>query len=235
MSTIAIIPARGGSKGLVKKNIKPLLGKPLIYYTIKAAKESDLVDRVLVSTDSEEIRDIAISLGAEAPFLRPNSLATDTSTSESVLNHAISWLEKNDNDKVNIVVYLQCTDIFRKRGMIDNLVSKLVNNSDLDSAFVAFPTHKKFWSKNNLNYKRICSKIYSPRQSGESLLREDAGMACATRVDIIKQGHRIGDNVFILENEDEYSMIDIHSEKSFFIAEKVLEHEKNKGNLDYYY
>ena len=234
-NVVAIIPARGGSKGLKNKNIAPLLGKPLIYYTIQAAKKSRYVDRVIVSTDSEEIREIAIQLEAEAPFLRPPELAGDTATSESVLKHAVEWLEENENYKSDIVVYLQCTDIFRKRYMIDHLVEKLVEDTKLETAFVAFSTHKKFWKKEGDDYCRLSEKVYVPRQKSKNLLREDAGMACATRLEIIKQGYRIGDNVYILENQDEYSMIDIHDARTLYLAEKALEREKKNNNLDYYY
>lgn len=234
-NVVAIIPARGGSKGLKNKNIYPLMGKPLIYYTIEAAKKSKLVDRIIVSTDSEEIRDIAIGLGAEAPFIRPSHLANDTASSESVLEHAVTWLEDNQAYKTDIVVYLQCTDIFRKRFMIDHLVERLIENPDLHSAFVAFTTHKKFWKKKGNTYERLTAKVYVPRQKSENLLREDAGMACATRSSVVKDGGRIGENVYILENEDEYSMIDIHDVRTLYLAEKALEREMLKNNSDYYY
>ena len=234
-NVVAIIPARGGSKGLENKNIAPLLGKPLIYYTIEAAKSSKYVDRVLVSTDSEEIREIAREFGAEAPFLRPAQLSGDSATSESALRHAVKWLEENENYNSDIVVYLQCTDIFRKRFMIDHLVAKLLEDDDLETAFVAYATHKKFWRKEGNTYQRLTSKIYTPRQKSVNFLREDAGMACATRAEIIKQGYRIGDSVYVLENNDEYSAIDIHDERSLFLAEKALEREKKRNNLEYYY
>ena len=105
-NVVAIIPARGGSKGLSSKNICPLMGKPLIQYTVEAAKQSKLVDRVIVSTDSEEIRKVAIEVGAEAPFIRPSHLANDTASSESVLKHTVEWLEDNEDYKTDIVVYL---------------------------------------------------------------------------------------------------------------------------------
>tara|TARA_R110000851_G_scaffold236991_5_gene389735 strand:- start:6890 stop:7606 length:717 start_codon:yes stop_codon:yes gene_type:complete len=231
----AIIPARGGSKGLKHKNIAPLLGKPLIYYTVKAALSAENVDRVIVSTDSKLIQQAAIEVGAEAPFLRPNHLANDTATPESTLKHAVEWLEENENYKTDIVVYLQCTDIFRKRFMIDHLVEKLKEDDSLDSAFVAHPTHKKFWRRDNDGYQRMSSKTYTPRQKGNLYLREDAGIACATRTEVVKQEYRIGENIYILENEDEYSMIDIHDERTLYLAEKALEREKKINNLDYYY
>ena len=151
------------------------------------------------------------------------------------MRHAVKWLEENENYNSDIVVYLQCTDIFRKRFMIDHLVAKLLEDDDLETAFVAYATHKKFWRKEGNTYQRLTSKIYTPRQKSVNFLREDAGMACATRAEIIKQGYRIGDSVYVLENNDEYSAIDIHDERSLFLAEKALEREKKRNNLEYYY
>lgn len=90
---IAIIPARGGSKRLPNKNILPLAGKPLIVWTIEAALESQLFDMVLVSTDSQDIADVSMSVGASVPFLRPTELASDTATTNDVISHMVEWVE----------------------------------------------------------------------------------------------------------------------------------------------
>ena len=99
LKTIAIIPARSGSKGLIGKNIKLLLGKPLICWTIESALSSKNIDLVLVSTDSEEIANISINCGAEVPFIRPLNLASDEATTFSVVEHAIKFYaeEKKNN------------------------------------------------------------------------------------------------------------------------------------------
>jgi len=125
---VAVIPARGGSKTLPDKNIRKLLGKPLIYYTIKAALKSKLVDKVIVSTDSEKIRKIARKYGAEAPFKRPARLATDTAHTPLVIQQAIKFLEKNKNYHPTIVVTLQPTSPIRKDGDIDKMIDMLVKN-----------------------------------------------------------------------------------------------------------
>ena len=92
---VAIIPARGGSKRIPKKNIKLFAGKPLIAYSIEAAKASELFDRVIVSTDSAEIANVAKRVGAEVPFMRPSELSDDYTPTIQVLNHAINWLREN--------------------------------------------------------------------------------------------------------------------------------------------
>ena len=100
----AIIPARGGSKRIPGKNIKDFAGKPIIHYSIKAAIESGLFTKVIVSTDSEEIAKVAIKAGAEVPFMRPDSLSDDNTPTAPVLEHAINWL----NDHVKKVKYSCC-------------------------------------------------------------------------------------------------------------------------------
>ncbi|MBW7989190.1 MAG: pseudaminic acid cytidylyltransferase [Planctomycetes bacterium] len=101
---VAIIPARGGSKRIPGKNIKDFAGKPIIHYSIKAAIESDLFEKIIVSTDSEEIADIARKAGAEVPFIRPGSLSDDNTPTAPVLEHAINWL----NDHGEKVKYCCC-------------------------------------------------------------------------------------------------------------------------------
>lgn len=96
MKTVAIITARGGSKRILKKNIKLFSGKPIIAYSIKAAIDSQLFDRVIVSTDSDEITEVAAHYGAEIPFKRPAELADDYAGTDEVLIHALRWLEEND-------------------------------------------------------------------------------------------------------------------------------------------
>lgn len=110
---IAIIPARGGSKRLPKKNIKLLAGKPMIAWTIEAALDSQVFERVFVSTDCEEIAKIARGFGAEVPFLRPIHLATDEATTNDVTSHLIEWFEKYHNIRVARLAILQPTSPLR--------------------------------------------------------------------------------------------------------------------------
>jgi len=222
-NVVAVIPARGGSKGLPRKNLRLLAGKPLVAYAIEAALGSPLVDRVIVSTDDEEIAEVARQYGAEVPFIRPPELATDRAPTEPVLAHAVKWLEENEDYRVDIVLFLQPTDIFRKKYMINEVITRLLENPNLDSAFVAYSTHKNFWRKENGKWVRLAPDIaYGPRQEREHLYREDTGLACATRAEFIKQGKRLGPRVDIVVNEDEASWIDIHDEFGLWVAEKVI-------------
>ena len=94
---LAVIPARGGSKGLPRKNIRPLLGKPLIAWTTEQAKTSKYIDRIIVSTDSEEIAEISKEYGADVPFLRPKELARGDSPTSDAIIHALNWVPQLKN------------------------------------------------------------------------------------------------------------------------------------------
>ncbi len=122
-NTLAIIPARGGSKGLPRKNVRLLGGIPLIAHTIQAALKSR-IERVIVSTDDEEIAEISREWGAEVPFLRPPEYSTDQSTSLSVLLHALHYMEKQEQYAVEHVVFLQPTSPFRTVQHIDEALEK---------------------------------------------------------------------------------------------------------------
>jgi CMP-N-acetylneuraminic acid synthetase len=104
---LAVIPARGGSKGVPRKNIRELGGKPLITYTIEAALGSRYISRLIVSTDDEEIANISQNWGANVPFLRPAELATDTAKAIEVVKHALLEMEKLDNCEYPVIVYLE--------------------------------------------------------------------------------------------------------------------------------
>lgn len=219
---IAIIPARGGSKGLPRKNVRLLAGKPLVAYPIEAAKKSSLIDRVIVSTDDQEIATTARKYGAEVPFLRPSELSEDLVTSEQVLNHALDWFEQNEKYVPDIVVYLQPTDVFRTQYMVDEVVRRILADDRLDTVFCAYKEHKNFWRKVGDKYIPIDGRGHLPRQVKEPIYREDTGLACATRPRVIRTGRRIGENVDIVVHTDQATAIDIHEPYDLFLAEKTL-------------
>lgn len=126
MKLLALVPARGGSKGVLRKNIKLLGGKPLIWYTFKAAKESNLFENIVLSTEDEEIAKVGKEIGFDIPFIRPKFLATDTAKSIDVVNHALDSLEKIGKT-FDAVVLLQPTSPFREKGLIENSVQKFID------------------------------------------------------------------------------------------------------------
>jgi N-acylneuraminate cytidylyltransferase len=129
---LALIPARGGSKGIPRKNIRSFAGYPLIAWSIAAAKQSELVTRVIVSTDDAEIAAVARECGAETPFLRPAELAQDQTTDLPVFEHALRWLEENEGYRPEIVVQLRPTSPIRPKGMIDSAIRILLEHGDAD-------------------------------------------------------------------------------------------------------
>ena len=220
---VAIIPARGGSKGLPGKHLRLLAGRPLLAYAIDPARGSSLVDRVIVSTDDEDIASAARAMGAETPFLRPATLSDDQATTEAALQHAVGWLDEHERYHADIVVFLTCTAIFREPAWIDEAVSRLLANPGLDTVFVGLRTHKNFWRAVDGRYVRLAADIpYGSRQHREALFREETPTACATRADLVRAGRRVGPSVDIIATDDDRVMLDVHSEFDLWLAEKVL-------------
>lgn len=133
MKILAFIPARGGSQRIPNKNIKLLHGKPLMAYTIEAAKKSRHINRIVVSTDSEEIAAVARDYGAEIPFLRPKDIARTDSTEMQFFEHALDWFEKNENYQPDLIVLLYPTSPFRKPESIDKAIEKILQHPEADS------------------------------------------------------------------------------------------------------
>ena len=126
---LAVIPARGGSKGVPFKNIIEVGGKPLIKYSIDCAKESKYIDRTIISTDSLEIKKIVEKCGGDVPFLRPTELAQDNSKTIDCLVHAVNWL-KERGEEYDYLILLQNTVPLRKGWQIDEAVEKLFNSNE---------------------------------------------------------------------------------------------------------
>ncbi len=123
MNILGIIPARGASKGIPGKNIVDLGGKPLIAWTIEAARQSKRLTRWIVSTDDPKIADVCASWGAEVPFMRPQELSGDTASSMDAILHALDWLGSQEGYQADYVVLLQPTSPFRKAGDIDSALA----------------------------------------------------------------------------------------------------------------
>lgn len=130
---LAIIPARGGSKGIPRKNIFPLYGKPLIEYTFEAAKGSKLINRIILSTEDSEIAETGRKNGIDVPFMRPKELSEDNTPTLPVIKHAVEFVEREQNYFADIIVILQPTAPLRKSYHIDEALTLLINNPDVDS------------------------------------------------------------------------------------------------------
>jgi len=138
---VCVIPARGGSKGLPGKNIKNFCGKPLIAHTIEQARQSKYIDRVIVSTEDEEIARISLEYGAEVPFMRPIELARDNSSTVDVLLHAINWLETVDRYAFDILLLLHTTTPLRSVEDISKSITLMVEEN-ADNVFSVAEAHR---------------------------------------------------------------------------------------------
>jgi N-acylneuraminate cytidylyltransferase len=144
---LAIIPARGGSKGVPGKNVKLLGGIPLIAHSILAAQRSPALDRTIVSTDDDEIATVARSYGAEVPFKRPAEIAADQTPDLPVFQHALRWLDESEGYRPDFVIHLRPTQPFRPLGLIDEVVARL-RQGDVDCVKSLAPVEQhphKMW------------------------------------------------------------------------------------------
>jgi CMP-N-acetylneuraminic acid synthetase len=145
---LALIPARGGSKSIPRKNIRPFAGSPLIAYSIAAGLAAESVTRVLVSTDDDEIAAIAHQYGAETPFLRPEAISRDNTPDLPVFQHALQWLEENEGYQPEITVQLRPTSPLRRVWHIDQAVYQLLAHPEADAirtVCVPFQNPFKMW------------------------------------------------------------------------------------------
>ena len=133
MKILALIPARGGSKSIPQKNILPIAGKPLIAWTIEHALKSNLINRVIVSTDDNLISEVSESFGAEVPFKRPTKISQDDSLDIEAFIHALVWLKENENYVPDLIVHLRPTGPAREINIIDEAIEKIISNPKADS------------------------------------------------------------------------------------------------------
>ncbi|WP_048903612.1 cytidylyltransferase domain-containing protein [Pedobacter sp. V48] len=220
---LAIIPARAGSKGLPGKNIKLLHGKPLIAYTIQAAVSSENISRIIISTDSKEIAEVAVSYGAECPFMRPQYLADDNSRSIDVYQHVIEELEKRDGIFINEFIVLQPTSPFRTAEDIDNAIN-LFKNKNADSVISYCEEHHPIkWHKyidKNGRFENLFENVASNRQLERTSYFPNGAIYILKR-------NLIESNNYYTENSFAYMMdktksVDIDTIDDFNFAEFLL-------------
>ena len=185
MSSIALIPARGGSKGIPRKNIKLFNSKPLIFWSIKLAIESDFIDRVIVSTDDEEIAEVAKSLTAEVPFMRPKELAQDDSPGIDPVIHAINNLQD-----VKDILLLQPTSPLRRLKDIDGIFnqrSKFNSESAVSLTLSKKPCDLFFQLDNNMKILSSRDTLsIKPRQEYQKRFYLNGSLYLSTKESIFK-------------------------------------------------
>ena len=217
MNTVAIIPARGGSKGIPRKNIKELCEKPLITYIIETALRVEELDRVIVSTEDKEIAEVAKKCGAEVPFMRPEELARDETPTLPVLQHAVKYLEEKENYKPDIIVLLYATSPLLKHERVSEAI-KLLKARGFDSVLSVVEDRGHYWIKRGEDYERLYPKVLKNRQFTEPLLKENGAIYLCKRDLLMKENTMVGGKIGFLKIQKEES-IDIDEPLDFEIAE----------------
>ncbi|MCC6498830.1 MAG: acylneuraminate cytidylyltransferase [Anaerolineales bacterium] len=235
---LALIPARGGSKGIPRKNIRNFAGYPLIAWSVAAAKQSKLVTRVIVSTDDEQIAAVAREFGAETPFLRPSKFAEDNTTDLPVFEHALQWLAENENYQPEIVVQLRPTSPIRPRGLVDDAIQVLQSHADADSVrgvVVAGQNPHKMWRisgengpmKNLLDVPGIPEPYNAPRQILPPIYWQTGHIDAIRAETILKGGSMSGGVIYPILIDSRYT-VDIDNLQDW----ARYEHLVSTGELD---
>lgn len=168
MEVLAIIPARGGSKSIPKKNIIEVGGRPLISYTIDHALDSKLINRLIVSTDDDEIADICLKYGAEVPFKRPSEFAQDLSPDIDVFYHALTWLKENEGYVPDVVLNHRAIFPIRKPETIDRAIQLFIDTptaESLRSMVVPRESPFKMWKELSGGFVEPLNKIPGMQES----------------------------------------------------------------------
>jgi len=227
---LALIPARGGSKSVPRKNLLKLLGKPLIAYSIEHALKTDLINRVIVSTDCLEIAKVAKEFGAEVPFLRPANIAMDDSRDHDFYLHALKWLKENENYCPDYIINLRPPHPIRKIATIERAINEFLKCSDADSmrsVKVAEQTPYKMWTINAENYLNQVAYIKnddepynSPRQKLPLVYWQDGYLEISRVSSVLKYKSISGKKIipFVITEK----CVDIDYKKTIPIAEEIL-------------
>ena len=217
MVVLALIPARGGSKGIPRKNIRLFAGYPLITYSIAAGLQAETVTRVIVSTDDEEIAAVARQFGAEVPFLRPAELAQDKTTDLPVFEHALRWLAENEGCKPDVVVQLRPTSPIHPKDCVDNAVRLLLAHPEADCVRGVVPAGQdphKMWCIDPENGRMIplltvpgiAEPYNAPRQILPPVYWQTGHIDAIRTTTILQKGSLTGDVIFPLVLDPSYTV-----------------------------
>lgn len=229
---LALIPARGGSKGIPRKNIRAFAGAPLIAWSITAALRAEMVTRVVVSTDDEEIAAVARAWGAETPFLRPTELAQDDTTDYPVFRHALDWLAARENYRPDVVVQLRPTSPVRPQGCVDDAVRLLLAHPEADCVRGVVPSGQnpfKMWKLDPdsgrmlplLQVEGIAEPYNAPRQSLPKTYWQTGHIDAIRASTILEKGSLTGEIILPLMIDPRYTA-DIDTPADWERCERLL-------------
>lgn len=225
---LALIPARSGSKSVKHKNIRPVNGRPMMAYSIEHAKQSAYINRIVVSTDSEEYAKLARQYGAQTPFLRPEELAQDHSLDLEVFEHALRYLQEKEHYIPDVVVQLRPTYPIRNVQDIDNMIEMLLKDPSLDSVRSIGPAkevaHKMWYRDDETGVIRpiltdITEAYNMPRQQLPKIYYQNACIDVMRPATILEKHSMTGERVAGYVMEDNF---DIDTEAELQRAEEVL-------------
>ena len=231
MEILVLIPARGGSKSIPRKNIRLLAGHPLIAYSIAAGRQARLVTRTIVSTDDEEIASVARQYGAETPFLRPAEFAQDNTTDFPVFTHALGWLKENEGYQPEIVVQLRPTSPIRPPELVDAAIQLLLDHPQADSVRGIVPSGQnpfKMWRVDEegrmrplLSVAGIAEPFNAPRQALPLTYWQTGHIDAIRTRTILEKSSLSGDTILPLHIDPRYT-IDIDTLKDWLRAEALV-------------
>lgn len=228
---LALIPARGGSKGIPRKNIRDFAGAPLIAYSIAAALQAEQVTRVIVSTDDPEIAEVARAWGAETPFMRPAQFAQDDSTDLPVFKHALRWLRENGTYQPEIVIQLRPTSPIRPVGLLDQAIKTLLEHPEADCVRGVVPSGQnpfKMWQINHdgqleplLNVAGLSEPYNAPRQTLPSTYWQTGHIDAIRTTTILDKHSLTGDVIFPVLIDPLYT-VDIDTIEDFQNSARLI-------------
>jgi CMP-N,N'-diacetyllegionaminic acid synthase len=208
---IALIPARGGSKSIPRKNIYPVAGKPLIAHSIRQALESKYIARVIVSTDDEEIAEVSRKWGAEVPFMRPAEFSQNQSLDIEVFDHALRWLKKNEAYEPELVVHLRPTGPVRRVARIDQAIETILAQPEADalrSVQMAKQNPYKMWFIENgllkpiLQLEGIAEPYNMPRQKLPKTYWQNGTLDITRPKTVLEKKSTMGEKIIAFEIND---------------------------------
>lgn len=223
--TLVVVPARGGSKRIPKKNIRPIAGKPMIGWPLSVLTDVFPLERILLSTDSEDIKDVAREYGVAAPFTRPEHLANDFAATMEVVTHALEWYEQNVAP-VEYVLVVYPTAVLIDRDDLSRAVAKLEADPSVSIAFSAtefgYPIQRAFFLNEEEKVRMFQPEHYSSRSQDLVKAYHDAGQFYYCRAEVVRRGDRlISDSAAIVELP-RWRVVDIDTEDDLKLAEIIL-------------